>query len=394
MCHMVRLFAILLSSGICGMCQGFIVPLMSLLMERQGVSALWNGVSTTAMFLGVIIASPFVERVVRKFGAKRTVFYSTLFCIVMTLSFTMWDNYYFWTTIRLLLGIGLSGLFVGTEIWLNRILTSANRGRVLSFYGLFLAFGMLIGPQGINLLEISQTAPFLICAVCYLIPLFITSRVYDGDAQLEPIPEGESNGVRRWWRIFTFAPFAMCAAFVYGYLDAALNGSFPIYGVRIGMSVPTISFSISVFIAGSILFQFPLGAFSDRWGRRRTLVLSSLVGMGCFMLLPLFSHVIWMMLAVLFVAGGALGSYYSLGLAFLGDLLNAGDLPTGNVLYTMLYGVGSLLGPSITGWCIKTLGKEAFAWSIAAMLLCYGGAGLFKLRERGQEGIVNHSEGV
>jgi MFS family permease len=394
MCRLLRLFAILFSAGICGMCQGFIVPLMSLLMEQRGISSLWNGLSTTAMFLGVIIASPFVEHVVRLFGAKRTVFYSTICCIVMTLLFTLWDNYYMWTAIRLLLGIGLSGLFVGTEIWLNRILTSTNRGRVLSFYGLFMAVGMLIGPQGINLLDISPSAPFLICAACYLIPLFITSRVYDGDAQLDPIPEGETNGIQRWVRIFSLAPFAMCASFVYGYLDAALNGSFPIFGARLGMGVSAISLSISVFVAGSIACQFPLGTLSDRWGRRNTLILASLVGMVCFLVLPLVSYSFWMMLAVLFVAGGALGSYYSLGLAFLGDLLEGGDLPTGNVLYTMLYGVGSLLGPSITGWFIKALGKDAFAWSVAGMLLCYGGFGLLKLRAQREVVFVNKSRGV
>ncbi|MGZ4123488.1 MAG: MFS transporter [Tumebacillaceae bacterium] len=391
---MVRLVAILFSAGIVGLCQGFIVPLLALLLEQRGVSPLLNGISTMAMYLGVIIASPFVERAVRRVGAKRTISYSTCFCIAMTLLFPLWDNYAVWIVVRLLLGVGLSGLYVATEIWLNQILTSANRGRVLAFYGLFITIGMLVGPQGINLLDLSPSAPFLICAACYLLPLVITSRVDDGDVRLEPLHEGETTGMKRWWRLFSFAPFAMGAAFVYGFLDGALNGSFPIFGARIGMGVSTISLALSVFMFGCIVFQFPLGMLSDRWGRRPALILASLIGLFGFLLLPFGENSVVLVMVALFIAGGALGSFYSLGLAFLGDLLEGADLPTGNVFYTMLYGAGSLLGPSVTGWLISFLGRDAFAWSVVGMLVCYGGFGLLELRKISKEKIVNASGGV
>jgi MFS family permease len=381
---MGRLIAILCSIGMVGMSQGLVIPLLALLLERRGASALFNGVSTTALFLGVIVASPFIERFVRRFGARRTILYSTVFSIVMTLAFPLWQNVYAWIIFRLLLGIGLAGLFVATEIWLNRLLTSKNRGRFFAFYGLAIALGMMIGPQGINLIEISEGMPFYVSAVFYLIPLLITARISDEDSELEPVPHGEQTGIRRWWRIFLLAPFAMCASLVYGYLDGALVGDFPIYGARLGLSDASISGLLTVFVFGSIVFQFPLGWLSDRWGRRQTLLLAAVVGFVGFALLPALAHVTWQLMAAFFCLGGALGSFYSLGLAYLGDLIGGSDIPTANVLYTMIYGVGSLTGPSVTGFLIYQIGKETFAWSIAGMLLLYVAYGLVQSRRARQ----------
>jgi len=371
-----RLFAIMVSIGIVGMLQGLIIPLLALLLERRGVDALVNGISTTAVFLGVILASPFIERVVRRYGAKRTILYSNAFCILMTVLFPLLDNLYIWVLLRLLLGVGLAGLFVATEIWLNHMLTAKNRGRVFSFYGLAIALGMMAGPQGMHLLQISEGAPFFVAAGLFLIPLWLTSRVSEEGSHLDPPVEGQDSGLKRWWRIFAVAPFAMGASFVYGYLDGALVGDFPIFGARNGLTNSEISFAMSLFVFGSICFQFPLGWLSDSWGRRPALILASLTGLAGFLLLPFVAHMEAALLTVFFFIGGALGSFYSLGLASLGDTMRSGDLPTANVLYTMLYGVGSLLGPAITGGLIFGIGKNGFAWSVAAMLVCYAVSGL------------------
>lgn len=377
---MGRLFAIIISIGICGMCQGLIIPLLALLLERRGVSALFNGVSTTALFFGVIIASPFIEHLVRRYGAKNIILASTGVSVLMTSAFAFWDNIYAWLLFRLVLGVALAGLFVSTEIWLNRILTDDNRGRVFAFYGLSIAFGMLIGPQGLQLLNLSEQLPFLCSALLFLIPMAITWRVSDSGSELDPVVKGEEGGLKRWLRIFLIAPFAMCASLVYGYLDSALNGDFPIYGARIGLSDASISWSLTIFVLGSIVFQFPLGYLSDKRGRRPALILATVIGMLGFVVLPLVSHNIWWMMAALFIAGGALGSFYSLGLASLGDVISRQDIATANVLYTMVYGIGSLLGPSVTGWLIYGLGKNMFAWSIAGMLFCYAVFGILSQR--------------
>lgn len=401
---MSRLVAILVSISIVGMSQGMIVPLLALLLERRGISPLQNGFGTTALYLGVIIASPQIERIVRRIGARRTVLVSILTTTVLTLLFPLWDHVHVWLVLRLLLGFSMTGLYVATEIWLNTIVTGNNRGRVFAFYGLAIAIGMMLGPQGINLLQISLFAPFLICAATYLLPLVLIYRLSDEGERLEEPVQGSDRGWKRFGRIFWIAPFALCASLVYGYLDGALIGGFPIYGSRIALSNEQISFALTAFVIGSIVFQFPLGWLSDRWGRRPALLIATAIGLVMFLLIPatvrptagtelLTAETIrtnaWVLYTLLFFAGGALGSFYSLGLACLGDVFSRQDLATANVVYTMLYGVGSLLGPLLTGSLISLCGQDFFAWSVASVLVAYILFGFGTSRR--QSGSISHS---
>ncbi|HEU4965606.1 MAG TPA: MFS transporter [Bacilli bacterium] len=394
-----RLFAIFLSIALVGMSQGLLVPLLALLLEQRGAGALFNGLSTTVFYLGFVLASPFIEASVRRYGTKRTLIGSAWLSLVATLAFPMWDNPYAWLFFRLVLGTALSGLFVATEIWLNRLLTPHNRGRMFALYGLFIAFGLAIGPLGINLADLSLALPFVVSALSYLIPIWLTWRADDQGSYREPsvsetaatahVPE---TGWQRWWRIFAFAPFAILAAFVYGYLDGAMVGTFPIYGSRIGMDDTAISLALTIFVGGSIVFQFPLGYLSDTWGRRKTLITAAGVGAIGFLLLPLLVTTAWLLLIDLFLIGAALGSFYSLGLAYMGDRLSSDDITSANALYIMNYGIGSLLGPAITGSLIAGVGRNSFAWSILVMLLVYALFGLFHKAKRESEFLFKNKD--
>ncbi|KEO80972.1 MFS transporter [Tumebacillus flagellatus] len=380
---MRRLVAILVSISVVGLSQGLIVPLLALLLERRGVSAFFNSLGTTALYFGFIVASPLVEPAVRRFGVRRTVLGSIVVTAGLTVLFPLLDNKWCWLVLRLLLGLSLTGLYVATEIWLNTLLTNENRGRVFGFYGLSIAIGMLLGPQGINLLQVSIYAPFWLCAALYALPFWLICSLSDADGRLEEHAEGGVSGLRRFWRLFWAAPFALGASFVYGYLDGALVGEFPIYGSRTGLTNEGISLGLTIFVLGSIAFQFPLGWLSDRKGRRLALLLASTSGLLSFFLIPSVPGGT-SVYVLLFLAGGALGSFYSLGLASLGDVYPRADVATANVLYTMLYGVGSLLGPALTGSLITAGGHDFFAWSIVGMLLCYIAFGLLTTRRRSE----------
>jgi MFS family permease len=114
-------------------------------------------------------------------------------------------------------------------------------------------------------------------------------------------------------------------------------------------------------------------------------MLASAMGASGFLLMPFAASNHVLLMSVFFLVGGFLGSFYSLGLAFLGDSLLPGDITTGNVLYTMIYGIGSLIGPSLTGLLISWMGENAFAWSIAVMLAGYVAFGMLDGRSVKQQ---------
>nr|MDH3097640.1 MFS transporter [Bacillus velezensis] len=60
------------------------------------------------------------------------------------------------------------------------------------------------------------------------------------------------------------------------------------YALRLGISVDAVALILPAFAIGSIVFQFPLGLLSDRFGRKRVLLVILLTGALCFLTAGLF----------------------------------------------------------------------------------------------------------
>lgn len=90
------------------------------------------------------------------------------------------------------------------------------------------------------------------------------------------------NSLKRFAQAFLLGWVAFLPTFGYGFLETALNGNFPVYALRSGISVEGVSIILPAFAIGSIVFQYPLGVLSDKYGRRNVLLVILAVGAGCF----------------------------------------------------------------------------------------------------------------
>lgn len=141
--------------------------------------------------------------------------------------------------------------------------------------------------------------------------------------------------------------------FGYGFLETALNGSFPVYALRLGISVDAVAIILPAFAIGSIIFQFPLGILSDKYGRRNVLLVILLTGALCFFIAGVFPSP-YVIGGCFFIAGMAVGSTFTLGISYMTDLLPPHLLPAGNLLCGITFSLGSILGPVAGGWYMQT----------------------------------------
>lgn len=146
---------------------------------------------------------------------------------------------------------------------------------------------------------------------------------------------------------------AFLPTFGYGFLETALNGNFPVYALRSGISVEGVSIILPAFAIGSIVFQYPLGILSDKFGRRNVLLVILAIGAGCFFAAGL-SDSVPLVAACFFAAGMAVGSTFSLGISFMADLLPKPLLPAGNLMCGITFSFGSIFGPIAGGWYMQT----------------------------------------
>lgn len=361
-----RFLVLILTVAVSGFSQGLLLPLLSVLLEKSGVSSSLNGLSAAALYLGMLIATPLMEKPVRKFGYKPVILFGLGLIIVAVSLFPIWVNYYFWILLRFLVGIGDSALHFASQVWITSTVDSKNRGRSISIYGLSYGIGFGIGPLGLLLLRYGNWVPFAVAVTLFL---FILIPILKLDNE-KPEEIQESVKEKRYIKVYALAGIALMPMFIFGLLESTLNNSFPIYGLRVGLSEANVSILLSSFVIGSLIFQLPLGIISDKVGRRKVLIIITLLGGLLFMLVPSVSDT--KMLFVIFVlAGGLLGSLFSLGLAYVADLVPVVLLPTANIIASIHFGIGSMIGPYFSGTLISTVSPDSLFYFLSISILTF-----------------------
>ena len=372
-------FWILLSLvAVSGFSQGMILPLLAIILEQHGVPSSVNGLHATGLYIGVLIASPFMEKPMRKFGFKPIIVFGGLLVFVSMALFPVWGALWFWFILRITIGIGDNMLHFGTQTWITTTSSKESRGRDIAFYGLFFGIGFTLGPLMTRLLSINEALPFLLSALLSMIVwsllLFVRNKWPEEDAHTGHV----SSSFKRYAQTLRMGWVALLPAFGYGFLEATLHGIFPVYGLRIGHDIETLSLIIPCFAAGSVISQLPLGMLSDRFGRKNILIGVLSAGTVCFFLATFLESSVIALFILFTLAGIFVGSLFSLSISYLTDILPRSLLPTGSIMTGISFSIGSITGPFLGGLFIQLIPGVSFFYVIVFMLLCVLAATTFK----------------
>jgi len=366
---MYRLSILVGSVFVSGVSQGMLLPLLSILLEDAGTSAALNGFNASALYIGVLLASPFIEKPMEKFGYRPILISGLLITSLSLIMFPLFKAYWFWFVLRLLIGIGDNMLHFSAQVWIMMESPKEKKGLNIAVYGLSFGLGFAAGPLMTRLINIGILWPFLITslgAAAFLIGVILLKNGY---------PEQSSKGSEgiiqfsRYKKAILLSWGGLCATFAYGFLEASLNGNFPVFAIRNGFSVNTISLLLPIFVIGSLITQIPLGSLGDKIGRKKVLKIVTLIGAMGFVFAVFMAHSAIVLAIVFLISGMFVGSLYSMGMTFISDLLPPSLLPVGNILAGVAYSFGSMSGPSIGGFLIKNFSGGVFFSGIACVLL-------------------------
>ncbi len=356
--------------AISGLSQGLLLPLISMIFEREGISPTLNGFHATGIYIGIILASFFMEKPLRKYGYKPMLIFGGLVVVVSLAMFTVWKSFLFWFVLRLVIGIGDNILHFSTQTWITSFSPQNRLGRNLSIYGFFFSLGFAIGPQLTKYIDTNESLPFLISSLLSLIGwLFIFLLKNEFPAQEKQSAERFVDMIHRLYKAWKYAWVALLLTFAYGFLEGAINGSFPIYAMRMHLDIGKISALLTAFPIGVLLFQVPLGALVDKYNRKVVISSSVFIGLASFLAAPFFIHSFYLLLVCFVIAGMSVGSLFSLGLTYMTDLLPSSLHPAGNLVSGMLYSIGSICGPLLEGIVIQYGSSSGFFIVISGMLL-------------------------
>ena len=124
---------------------------------------------------------------------------------------------------------------------------------------------------------------------------------------------------------------------------------------------------MSSFILLGAIFQWPVGWLSDRMDRRVTIAATSMVVMilcgAIVMVNPSASGLI----QLFGVLGGVSLGIYPLAIASINDRLQPEKMVEASSTMVLIYGTGSILGPSSIGLILDHLGHDGFFIHIGLM---------------------------
>ncbi|KIV65553.1 L-Proline/Glycine betaine transporter ProP [Pseudomonas sp. FeS53a] len=379
--HRVLLLVLIFAVSVVGLSMGATLPLVSLRLMEAGASSLEIGVLSAMPAAGMILAAFLVAPLCRRLSGRGLYLGCFVLCSLAVAALELPASTPLLVAARLLLGVAMGVVVILGESWVNLLCDEARRGQVVAFYAACFTGCQLGGPALIGLL--GAQSPWLV-ALVVLANLLALAAVARG------LPGGWGQAAEDEVRTFSLAGFlrvapALCTGVLFfAFFDAVVLSLFPVYASAHGYAVGIAALMVTVILAGDMVCQVPLGWLSDRTERSRLHLVCGVAALGIGMALPWLITRPTLLWPALVLLGAVAGGVYTLALVRIGERFNGQDLVTANACVGMLWGIGSLVGPLLSGALMGT-GPHGLPLALslaAAMFVATALTGQRRLAER------------
>ena len=338
-----NLIAIMVTMTGATLSYSFVLPLLSLILERQGTSNTLIGLSVASEAVAVFLVAPFAPRLLVRLGPVKTMMLAVAVKLVSFLLLPVFPNVWAWFPLRMIGGAGASLMWIVSEAWINQTVEDRSRGRILSIYSIALSLGYAIGPMVLAATGSEGWTPFVVGAAIVLVAgsgTLLASGV---------APTMSGSITSRLPGYFLLAPLVMMCGFVTSAVDNILVALLPVYGNGVGLASGEALYLLTVVGIGGIVLQYPFGWLADRMDRRRLTLIIALFMLLCTLVLPWALPVAPYNTVLAFLLGGCIGALYTMGNVLLGERFRGADLAAASTLFAVMWNIGTLIGPSIGG---------------------------------------------
>lgn len=377
----ISLAAVLTSAVASGMTIGMATPLVALTMTAAGHGGLTVGLNAAAQALTLLVVGPFVPWVVKRTGPVVAIVGGLLLAAAALVAFPLLPSLTAWFALRMLLGLGGAFDWIVSETWINSLASGSRRGRIVALYATLWGGGVAAGPLLLAVVGTDGVRPFLVGAgllAMAAIPVLMARK-------LAP-PMAEQASPAGVMAVLPVAPLAIGAALLAGFGEGTVFALIPVWGVGVGYDAEAAVLLMSVFAAGSILLQMPIGWLADHMDRRYLLLAITAVTLLCIAAVPLLLDRPEPLWSVTFVWGGAVAGYYTIALVLLSERFGVADLASANTTLIMAYTTGMVIGPALGGGAMELWRPHGLLPALALPALLFLWALVRIRRPRAAEG--------
>ncbi|KPF46584.1 MFS transporter [Rhizobium sp. AAP43] len=323
--------------------------------------------------LGCFVAPQLVMRVghVRAFST-----FVSLISVTALLTGIFVDSYW-WVALRIVTGFCTAGTSMIIESWLNERATNESRGMIFSFYISITLIGVVGGQMMVGPLDPETATLFMICGIVYGIAVLPT--LMSTAASPQPLKSLKLDLPL----LYRNSPVSFIGILMIGIANGAYGTLGAVFGTRAGLDAGTIALLLSTTIFLGAIMQFPAGKLSDRIDRRYVLAALSLIAALAALVIFAFGPTDPLHIFILVgIYGAAANALYPIAVAHANDFAKADEFVKVSGGLLLLFGIGTIIGPTIGGPVMTAAGPYAlFAVTALAHLSIFAYA-LYRSRLR------------
>lgn len=327
-------------------------------LASKGVPVFTQGIIHSIFFLGLLLGPFYMEKIIPKFGHIRMfASCSALYAASISLQ-GLTHQEIILAMARFLSGYSLAAICVIIESWLMLVGGKEERGKALSYYMVVVYLGVSLGQLLLNQYKPNSMVPYLMSLLfttMAIIPVSLTLK----QAPTMPTIEVEVNSKRIFKEAF-FGSFGMIIA---GLIVSNLYTLIPVYFSTIGLDV---RMGMFIIILSGGIFQYPVGKFSDTHDRSLVIFLLSflLLILSFIAYYPELLKIGPIFFFFCILLGTLTFSLYPTCMAQVCDRYQEEEIVKVTAFLMILYGLGSTLGPAVSGIFMSKMGNLGLIISI------------------------------
>ena len=360
--------------------QGTLIALRAAL---EGFSLAATGMVMSGYFLGLLAGSLLSARLVRRVGHVPVFAAFASIASASILMQSLLVDVAFWTAMRIVTGYCYGTMYVVVESWLNQRATNESRGRLLSLHMITVFAGAAAGQLLLNASDPRAYDLFLLVSILVsfaMVPLLLAAR-----------PGARPHSARRMpvSALYRASPVGFVSTVLTGVSHGAMFGMGPVYAQTLGLNTAQVAWFMALGMIGAIFSQWPLGALSDRFDRRRVMLGLTLVGAAAAATMagPSPDSSYLRTFAAVFVLGAAALPLYSLCIAHVNDYVSPREMVGASAALVFVSGLGLIAGPMVASVAIEALGPPGFGQCLAVLHFAMAAFIVFRMGRRAAKPI-------
>ena len=313
-----------------GVMVGINLPLSSLTLKTWGVTSVVIGFSASMVGLATVIITPFFSKLINRFGQMQIMRFCLIVLPISILFLPAFKNIYLWFFLRFIIGIAATGIWLLSEVWINAFTEDKHRGKVIAVYSSIISLGFIIGVLIMSFISVESGGGFYVSALISIaaaIPLWNMTDLPDYDV-VEDIS---------FYRYLVTAPGLMGSSWMMGFLYAGTAALLPIFALPyVQEDYSQSSRTVAWLASGELILPLIVGWMADRYDKARLMIYISSISVLSLAVLPMIFDVPFLRFLLLFILGGTIMSFYSLGLTLLGQEFKGKVLASANACFIFL----------------------------------------------------------